>query len=106
MINGFTIKSESSEGIYYLIKDRMKHRAFWVKESKIRNKDYLFTTEGRAIRSLEKLLNTMDDYAKDKFTLVSVSESITECAEVTVKNMSRTYWKNDFKATAIYPQGA
>lgn len=66
---GYTIKSESEEGIYYLVRNWEKHRKFWVKREYL-NPDMLYKTESAAKASLTKLLKVMDDYKNDRFTPV------------------------------------
>lgn len=66
---GYTIKSESEEGTYYLVKDWNKHKTFWKEKEKMKP-DMLYKTERAAKASLTKLLKIMEDYRNDKFTVV------------------------------------
>ena len=96
-MNGYTIKSVSEEGIYYMVKNWRKNKAIWVKGQKLKQ-EYLYKTETMAIRALEKLLNLMDDYASDYFTIVFCTDgNITECDTLTVINDSNDIWKPDYK---------
>ena len=70
-IRGFTIKSTSDEGIYYLVNHWSFHQAFWVKKEELKP-SMLFKTAGLAQRSLKRLLEIMDDYKNDKFEVVEV----------------------------------
>ena len=72
-VKGYTIRSTSEEGIYYLVNGWDKHRAFWVKEKHIDKA--IFKTAGQAKASLTKLLKVMDEYRTNIFELVAVSES-------------------------------
>ena len=63
---GFTIKSISDEGTYYLVNHWDKHKAFWVRREQLKP-SMLFRTAGYAKRSLHKLLEIMEDYKSDKF---------------------------------------
>lgn len=65
-VSGFTIKSTSDEGIYYLVNHWDKHKTFWVRKEQLKP-SMLFGTAGYAKRSLHKLLKTMEDYKTDKF---------------------------------------
>lgn len=68
----FTIKSTSSEGVYYLVNGWQKHMALWVSPEKVR-RSMLFTAPRFAKASLAKLLKVMPDYASDTFELVELS---------------------------------
>jgi len=68
----YTIKSTSSEGIYYLVNHWEKHKTFWIEKEKLKN-DMLFKTIGYAERSLKHLLEIMEDYKNDKFEVVEIS---------------------------------
>lgn len=70
---GYTIRSTSSEGVYYLVNGWDKNHAFWVEEQHIDKA--IFKTAGQAKASLTKLLKVMDDYRTDTFELVAVSET-------------------------------
>lgn len=70
---GYTIRSTSSEGVYYLVNGWDKHHAFWVEEQHIDKA--IFKTAGQAKASLTKLLKVMDEYRTDTFELVAVSEN-------------------------------
>ena len=65
----YTIKSTSSEGVYFLVNGWNKHMAFWVKENKLSN-DMLFLSAKNAKCSLTKLLKIMPEYKNDSFELV------------------------------------
>lgn len=67
----FTIKSESSEGVYYLSSNWRKNKALWVKKEKLLPR-MLFKTEVGAKSSLTSLLKVMPEYEDDKFTLVEM----------------------------------
>lgn len=67
----FTIKSTSSEGVYYLVNHWEKHKTFWIDPEKIKE-SMLFKRAADAKRSLTKLLKVMDDYKTDTFELVEI----------------------------------
>ena len=49
---------------------------------------------------MEKLLNTMEEYAEDKLSVVYIEDrNMTEYGKITVKNVSKDEWKNDYKVT-------
>ena len=70
-MKGFTIKSTSDEGIYYLVNHWEKHKAFWIKPEQVKQ-SMLFKRASDAKRSLTKLLAIMDDYRTDKFEVVEI----------------------------------
>lgn len=70
-MSGYTIKSESSEGIYYLVSHWNKYKTFWVEREEIKP-GMLFKTEAMAKASLTKLLKIMEDYRNDKFIVVVI----------------------------------
>ena len=72
----YTVKTESWEGIYFLINHWNKYKTFF-KSNLPALKDQYFKTEADAKRSITKLLNGVmgDDYRDDKFTIIKVSES-------------------------------
>jgi len=72
----YTIKTESEEGIYYLINHWNKHKAFF--KRKITLRDMLFKTKIDAKRSITKLLNSSmgDEYRNDKFTIIEYNEVV------------------------------
>ena len=72
-IKGYTIKSTSEEGIYYLVNGWNKNKTFWTDEKHIEKA--IFKTIGQAKASLTKLLKVMEDYKTDKFTCCTVTES-------------------------------
>lgn len=67
----YTIRSESDEGIYFLVNGWNKSKAFWKKQTKMRVSEY-FKREQDAKASLTKLLKVMPEYGTDKFTVVRV----------------------------------
>jgi len=69
----YTVKTESWEGIYYLINHWNKYKTFF-KSGKPALKNQYFKTEADAKRSITKLLNgdMGDEYRNDKFTIVAV----------------------------------
>lgn len=71
-MTGYTIKSESDEGIYYLVKGWDKHKTFWIEPKRLKH-DMLYKTESVAKASLTKLLKIMEDYRSDKFSLVFIN---------------------------------
>lgn len=70
-IKGYTIKSTSEDGIYYLVNHWQKHKTFWIKKEKLKP-EMLFKTVGYAQRNLTRLLEIMEDYRTDKFEVVEV----------------------------------
>jgi len=69
---GYTIKSTSKEGIYYLVNHWEKHKTFWIEPEKIKQ-GMLFKSPSDAKRSLTKLLKIMEDYRTDTFDLVEIA---------------------------------
>lgn len=69
---GYTIKSTSNEGIYYLVNHWKKHKTFWIEPEKIKP-GMLFKSPSDAKRSLTRLLKIMEDYRTDTFDLVEVA---------------------------------
>lgn len=67
----FTIKSESEEGVYFLVRAWRDNKAMWVSEEKLTEK-MLFATEAGAKRSLTSLLKVMPEYGSDKFSVVEI----------------------------------
>lgn len=67
----FTIKSTSTEGVYYLVNGWDKHKSFWVEKNEIKP-SMLFNREQDAKRSLTKLLKIIPEYCTDAFELVSL----------------------------------
>ena len=101
---GYTIKSTSEEGVYYLVNHWQRHKTFWVSEKNIKP-EMLFKTVGYAQRSLRRLLEVMDDYKTDKFDVVKVviaendlhiSEIAEEVAEETCPFCNHV---NEFKVS-------
>ena len=82
-MKGFTIKSTSDEGIYYLVNHWEKHKAFWVEPTKVKQ-SMLFKKIADAKCSLAKLLKIMDDYKNDKFEVVEIYELNTAIEPMTV----------------------
>lgn len=68
-MQGYTIKSESSEGIYYLVKNWEKNKTFWNKLENIKQ-NMLYKTESVAKASITKLLKSMPEYKDDKLTVI------------------------------------
>ena len=98
-MNGFTIKSISEEGTYYLVKDWRKNKAIWIKEDKLKQ-EHLYKSANTSIRALEKLLNAMDEYADDKFNIVCITNgNIVEREKLSIQNNSNSEWKNDYKVS-------
>lgn len=77
-ILGYTIKSISDEGTYFLVNHWETHKKFWIRQEKLKPK-MLFKTLGYAQRSLKKLLNVMEEYKTDKFIPVEVYELDVGC---------------------------
>lgn len=77
IVRGFTIKSTSDEGVYYLVNHWEKHRTFWVEPEKVKQ-SMLFKRISDAKCSLTKLLTIMDEYKNDKFELVEIYELNTD----------------------------
>ena len=80
---GYTIKSTSDEGVYFLVNHWEKNKTFWVKREQLKE-DMLFKTSGYAQRSLKHLLEVMEDYKTDEFDLVEVYELKTELETVVI----------------------
>ena len=72
-IKGYTIKSISPEGVYFLVNHWEQHKAFWVEPEKFKESMF-FKRAYDAKRSLTKLLKVMDDYRTDEFMLVEIYE--------------------------------
>ena len=98
-MNGYTVKSISNDGVYFMVRDWRKNKAIWVSVNKLKQ-EYLYKSAHTCIKALEKLLNVMDEYATDKFIVVSITDgNITECGKLSVENVSDDEWKNDYKVT-------
>lgn len=80
---GYTIKSTSDEGVYFLVNHWEQHKTFWVEKENLKP-SMLFKTSGYAQRSLNKLLTIMEDYKTDEFDLVEVYELKTELETVVI----------------------
>ena len=68
-MQGYTIKSESSEGIYYLVKNWEKNKTFWNRLGNMKQ-NMLYKTESAAKASTTKLLKSMPEYKDDKLTVI------------------------------------
>lgn len=68
-LNGYTIKTISSEGTYFLVNGFEKHQKIWVEEKDLKE-EYLFTSTYLARKSLKKLLEFFDEWEDDEFSLV------------------------------------
>jgi hypothetical protein len=71
----YTIKSTSSEGVYYLVNGWNKCKTFWFNERSVLEdienaKRFFFDKPSHAKVSLTKLLKVMKDYKDDKFEVV------------------------------------
>ena len=71
----YTIKSTSSEGIYYLVNGWNKCKTYWFNEKSVvedteNAKKYFFNKPSQAKASLTKLLKIMSDYSADQFEVV------------------------------------
>lgn len=98
-MNGFTIKSISNDGVYFMVRDWRKNKAIWVSVNKLKQ-EYLYKFANTCIKALEKLLNVMDEYATDKFVVVSITDgNIVECGKLSIENASDDEWENDYKVT-------
>lgn len=71
MTLGYTIRSISDEGTYYLVNGWNKNNALWVNEKDIHKA--VFKTEGQAKASLTKLLKVFPEYATDTFNLIKLT---------------------------------
>lgn len=67
----YTVKCESTEGIYYLVNNWQKSGTFFVENIPVK-KSQLFSRQQDAKRSITMLLKVMDDYTDDKFTILEV----------------------------------
>ena len=78
-ITGYTIKSSSNEGEYYLINGWYKHFGFWLPVKAAVNavniEKIAFKTIGSAKASLTKLLKIMPDYKNDIVTVCKIYKS-------------------------------
>lgn len=84
---GFSIKSVSDDGVFFLAKDWRKNNVLWMKDTPMLKTFLpLFKTGAGAKRSLSQLLKICPDYANDNFTLVKFENGkVTELDEVKVK---------------------
>lgn len=84
-MKGYTIKSTSDEGTYYLVNHWEKHKTFWIEPEQVKQ-SMLFKRISDAKGSLTKLLGIMDDYKNDKFELIEIYELNTglKSADMTV----------------------
>lgn len=98
-MEGYTIKSISNNGVYFLVKDWRKNKALWVTFNKLKP-EYLYKSAKTSMKALEKLLNVIDDYAEDTFSVVYIKDnSMRECGKLYVENISKDEWKNDYKVS-------
>ena len=72
-IKGYTSRSTSADGVYYLVNGWNKYRTFWVNENHIETAT--FKTLGQAKTSLTKLLKVMEDYRTDLFEYIAITEN-------------------------------
>lgn len=75
MVIGYTVKSISEEGSYFLVNGWQKNKTFWMKPKAYNPKKHSFKTERSAKSSLTKLLKVMDDYLEDTMILVRIEEN-------------------------------
>ena len=97
-MTGYTIKSVSEEGTYYLCKNWNKNKTFWKEKDCLKDSD-LYKSPSYSIRSLKKVLEKMPGYATDDFTLVMCQDEqncFVECAEVKAFNMGDE-WEPKFQ---------
>lgn len=67
----YTVKSTSSEGVYYLVNRCNFHKKIWVKKEELK-RSMLFRRERDAKARLTSLLKVMDDYKNDIFEIIEV----------------------------------
>lgn len=67
----YTVKSTSSEGVYYLVNRHKFHNRLWVRKEELK-RSMLFRRERDAKARLTSLLKVMDDYKNDIFEIVEV----------------------------------
>ena len=98
-MNGYTVKSISNDGVYFMVRDWRKNKAIWVSFDMLKP-EYLYKSSNTSIKALEKLLNAMEEYVEDKLSVVYIeNRNMTEYGKITVKNVSKDEWKNDYKVT-------
>ena len=68
-MNGYTIKSVSKDGEYFLAKDWRKNKVLWVKKGNLKQ-EYLYKTYGYCEKALYKLIDEMPEYKSDTFYMV------------------------------------
>ena len=73
----YVIRAISNEGEYFLVNGWNKRKSFWTKKLS----EAVFTSKLSAKGSLTKLLKVMDDYAADRFELISVPSLGAEFSE-------------------------
>lgn len=70
----YTIKSTSSDGVYYLCKGWGNHKnPFWRKRNELNN-DVLFKRKQDAKTSLYKFLKIMGEYREDSFSIIQIRD--------------------------------
>ena len=97
-MTGYTIKSVSEEGTYYLCKNWEKNKTFW-KEKEFMTDGDLYKSPSYAVKYLKKVLEKMPGYTTDDFTLVMCQDEqncFVECAEVKAFNMGDE-WEPKFQ---------
>ena len=102
---GYTVKSTTDEGTFFLVKNWRKNKTFWKEEDKLKDTD-LFTSHYYALRSLHRLLRIMPDYAKDDFVLEKVEAPdfgpgkfvFSDCDRIQVREIGNE-WEPDFDVT-------
>lgn len=106
-MTGYVIKTISSDGIYYLVKNWNKNKTFWKKKERLKKEDF-YKSAKFAIRSLKHLLEVMPDYATDRFSIVRIDVAdfwndtwkFTECGEINVI-FCGTAWEPKFEVVTI-----
>ena len=82
----YTIKSTSSEGVYYLVNRCNFHKKIWVRKEELK-RSMLFRRERDAKARLTNLLKVMDDYKNDIFEIVEV-ENKNEIRNLSVERLA------------------
>ena len=82
-MTGYTIKSESKDGEFFLAKNWRKNKALWVKKDWLKEQ-HLYKTYGHCEQALYNLLDTMPEYKSDTFYMVFIDGELSTESKLTL----------------------
>ena len=92
-MNGFSIKSVSDEGTYFLVKNWEQNKTFWKELKNVKRND-LYSGAGLATRSFRQLLKVMWEYKDDDLEIVKFEDGkMTSIGKVDGKAMFEQIYK-------------